>query len=107
MTTTWHAMFYPLKDDADRAAGAALRTAEHIDTEVRGEGGRPVGHLLGSLVLVSDGTAVVAYEFEGPLPAAVWHLRTRVHADMVEPALRPHLRDVQPAECVIHSLSGV
>jgi hypothetical protein len=89
--SNWHALYYPLKPGSEEKVKELFRLGGRPTSEVRGEDGREVGRLLGTMVFVGRELAVRVIEIEGPLGLVAAHMSRQEAVRAFERELQEYL----------------
>ncbi len=88
---SWHALYYPLKDGAEKEVGELFRASGRPRFDVQDDSGRLVGRLLGTMAFVGKGKAIRVIEIDGPLPQVAGHMSRQPEVREFERQLEEHL----------------
>ncbi len=91
--STWHALYYPIKEGSEEAVKELFRTSGRPQFEITGPDGQVIGKLLATMAFVGTGAAIRVIEVEGPLPLVAAHMSKPPEVREFERQLEEHLTE--------------
>jgi hypothetical protein len=91
--STWHALYYPIKEGSEEVVKELFRTSGRPNFEITGPDGQVVGKLLATMAFVGTGVAIRVIEVEGPLPVVAAHMSRQPEVREFERQLEEHLSE--------------
>src|SRR5689334_14918547 len=91
--STWHALYYPIKEGSEEIVKELFRTSGRPNFEITAPDGTVVGKLLATMAFVGTGIAIRVIEVEGPLPVVAAHMSRQPEVREFERQLEEHLTE--------------
>ncbi len=91
--STWHALFYPIKEGSEEIVKELFRTSGRPNFEIKDQDGNVVGRLLATMAFVGTGAAIRVIHVDGPLPVVAAHMSRQPEVREFERQLEEHLTE--------------
>jgi SchA/CurD like domain-containing protein len=91
--STWHALFYPIKEGSEETVKELFRNSGRPNFEITSPDGKVVGRLLATMAFVGTGVAIRVIHVDGPLPVVAAHMSRQPEVREFERQLEEHLTE--------------
>lgn len=91
--STWHALFYPIKEGSEEIVKDLFRNSGRPNFEITSPDGTVVGRLLATMAFVGTGVAIRVIHVDGPLPVVAAHMSRQPEVREFERQLEEHLTE--------------
>lgn len=91
--STWHALFYPIKEGSEEIVKELFRKSGRPNFEIKDQNGEVVGRLLATMAFVGTGAAIRVIHVDGPLPVVAAHMSRQPEVREFERQLEEHLTE--------------